>query len=319
MSILKVSLTTAVLILFALALYSAYGAYRTEHVYPPLGNFVEVEEGGIRLHYVEKGEGSPIVLIHGASTSLIDFHASIFEPLARHHRAIAVDRPGYGYSQRPSGEWPDPLYQAQLIRGALSRLDIEKPILVGHSWSGSVVLAYLLAFPEDVAGGVLLAGGSHPWRGGVAWYNHVAGMPLIGPLFAYTVAYPAGQLLMDTAVNSVFTPNPVPLRYIERTGIVLSLRPRSFMASAEDVRNLSDFLRLQSTRYTSISRPLLLITGDSDEVVPPWNHADRLIKQVPHAKLIKLADTGHALHHTHPERITELIRDFRRRVTETTD
>jgi pimeloyl-ACP methyl ester carboxylesterase len=317
MSILKVSLMIAVLILFALALYSAYGAYRTELAYPPLGNFVE--EGGIRLHYVEKGEGSPIVLIHGASTSLIDFHASIFEPLARHHRAIAVDRPGYGYSQRPSGEWPDPLQQARLIRGALSRLDIEKPILVGHSWSGSVVLAYLLAFPEDVAGGVLLAGGSHPWKGGVAWYNHVASMPLIGPLFAYTVAYPAGQLLMNAAVNSVFTPNPVPPRYIERTGILLSLRPHSFMASAEDVRNLSEFLRFQSARYNSIRRPLLLITGDADEVVPPWNHADRLIKQVPHAELIKLADTGHALHHAHPERITKLIRDFRRRVIEKTN
>jgi pimeloyl-ACP methyl ester carboxylesterase len=91
------------------------------------------------------------------------------------------------------------------------------------------------------------------------------------------------------------------------------------MANAEDVRNLSDFLRFQSTQYPSIRRPLLLITGDSDEVVPPWNHADRLIKQVPHAKLIKLADTGHALHHAHPGRIIKLIQDFSRRVTKTTD
>ena len=50
---------------------------------------------GVRLHYIDAGTGSPLVLLHGASASLRDFHASILPELARHHRVIAFDRPGY--------------------------------------------------------------------------------------------------------------------------------------------------------------------------------------------------------------------------------
>ncbi len=303
------------LLIVTLYLYSAVGVYRAEQKYPSLGKFVEVED--IRLHYLEAGVGAPIVLVHGASTSLRDFQTSIFTPLSRYHRVIAFDRPGYGYSQRPAGVWPNPAYQARFLREALNKLDVENPVLVGHSWGGSVVLAYLLANPEEVSGGVLLAGVSHPWKGGVPWHNHLAGMSYLGPLFAYTLAYPAGQLLMNAAIESVFAPNPIISYYKDKNGVVLSLRPQTFLANAQDLRELSGFLRDQSRYYSSIKPPLLLITGDSDEVVPSWNHADRLIKQIPHAELVMLEGIGHVPHHICPRRISELIHEFALRVKKT--
>ena len=293
--------------------YSALGTYRAEREYPAMGKFVQVD--GVRLHYTDQGEGPSIVLIHGASTTLRDFDNSILQPLATDHRVIAVDRPGYGYSERPEGSWPDPSRQARLIRGVLDRLGIDEPVLVGHSWSGSVVLAYLLAYPNKAAGGVLLAGASHPWKGGVAWYHHLAGVPVIGPLFARTLLYPVGQLFLGDAIQGVFKPNPVPPQYEQRTGVILTLRPKSFLANAQDVRELSDFLSDQSRHYETIQKSLLLITGDSDTVVPPWNHAERLIKQVTHAELIVLANTGHALHHTQPEYVAKLIHGLAQRVS----
>ena len=158
-SILVTAITVALL-----ALYTALGAARTEKAFPPNGEVVQID--GVQLHYKDAGSGPAIVLIHGASTSLRDFDASLFGPLSRNHRVIAVDRPGHGYSDRPPGDWPDPARQARLIRGLLDHLRVEKPLLVGHSWSGSVVLAYLLDYPDAALGGVLLAGGSHPWKGG---------------------------------------------------------------------------------------------------------------------------------------------------------
>jgi pimeloyl-ACP methyl ester carboxylesterase len=128
----------------------------------------------------------------------------------------------------------------------IQELGIEKPMIVGHSWSGSVVLAYLLDYPDETTGGVLLAGGSHPWKGGVAWYNDIAGIPLLGELFARTLVYPFGRVSMKTAISNVFAPNPVPEKYIERTGVQLSLRPTTFLANAEDIRMLSDYLAVQS-------------------------------------------------------------------------
>lgn len=300
------------LLLVALALYTYIGVSRTEQTFPPIGEVLEVD--GLRMHYMEAGSGPAVILIHGASTSLLDFHASIFEPLSRRHRVIAVDRPGHGYSERPSGHWPNPATQARLIRGLLRKLEVENALLVGHSWSGSVVLAYLLAYPEESAGGVLLAGGSHPWEGGVAWHADLAGMPVIGDLFARTFVYPLGRLALETAVRSVFAPNPVPADYTTRTGVWLSLRPEVFLANAQDIRLLSDFLNVQSRRYADIEHPLLLVTGDDDKIVPSWNHADRLVKQVPSTELVVMEETGHALHHTHPQRIAHLIAAFSERI-----
>lgn len=300
-----------VVLVGALALYSAYGALRAERDYPPLGRFIEIE--GIRLHYVDAGRGRPIVLVHGASSTLREFTESLLPRLAEQHRVIAFDRPGFGYSDRPSGPWLDPAHQARLLRKALMQLNADHPILVGHSWAGSLVLAYLLEHPTDVAGGVLLAGASHPWEGGVHWVYDIAGIPFLGQLLAATLLYPAGQLLMGYVATDVFAPNPVASGHIERTGAVLALRRRTLLINAEDVRELSDYLRMQCQRYGEIERPLLLVTGDSDGVVPAWNHAKRLVKQAPRAEMRILENTGHGLHHTHPQRVSTLIQDFSRR------
>jgi pimeloyl-ACP methyl ester carboxylesterase len=294
--------------LAGLALYTHLGTVRMEQRFPPAGDFVLIDR--LRMHFLDAGNGPPIVLIHGASTSLLDFHASIFEPLSRTHRVIAVDRPGHGYSERPPGPWPDPAAQARLIRQLLRARGVERPLLVGHSWSGSIVLAYLLAYPQEAIGGVLLAGGSHPWEGGVSWHASLAGVPLLGPVFARTLVVPFGGLTVDTAVRGVFAPNPVPEGYRSRTGVDLTLRPRVFLANAEDHRLLSDFLASQSQRYARIERPLLLITGDADRIVPAWNHAERLVREAPDVELVVLEGTGHALHHTHPAEVAGLIRSF---------
>jgi len=295
-----------------LALFSQQRTSRTEQQFAPTGAFVEVD--GLRVHYREAGTGPVVVLIHGASTSLRDFSASILPPLSRNHRVIAIDRPGHGYSDRPAGSWPDPAQQAALIHRVLEKLDAKDPVLVGHSWSGSVVLAYLLAYPDDASAGVLLAGATHPWTGGVAWYNELAGIPVLGELFTQTLVYPAGILLIDRAVAEVFAPNRVPDNYTEATAVKLSLRPDSFRANAEDIRRLSGFLALQSQRYGEIEQPLLLLTGSEDSIVPAWNHSDRLFGQAPNVERVELENTGHALHHTHPDRIVALIEAFAARV-----
>lgn len=307
------ALKLVVLLFFVLglmAIYTVAATSRVERTYPPTGDFITVQ--GVRLHYVTAGDGPPIVLLHGASASLRDFDASILPGLARHHRVIAFDRPGYGYSDRPADGWPDPARQAVLIHEALRTLGVEKPVLVGHSWAGSVVLAYLLNHPEDASGGVLLAGVVNPWQGGVGWTADVAGWPVIGRIFTSSLVFPLGQVFLNSAIGNVFAPEPPTPGYRTRTGAILALRPPAFRASAEDLRNLSRFLQAQSARYEQIDRPLLLITGERDTIVPAWNHADRLAARLPHARGVDLSGAGHALHHTRADEIVRLIRDFAR-------
>jgi len=291
-----------------LASYTAIATWRVQRAYPPIGQHIEVQ--GIRLHYVDVGKGPTIVLLHGANASLRDFSTSILDDLAINYRVIAFDRPGYGYSERPSDGWPDPGRQANLIHEALRIIGAEKPTIVGHSWAGSVVLAYILNHPEDVQGGVLLAGAVNPWKSGVSWPVIAAGVPVVGEFFSATIVFPLGQFLLDSLISGVFYPDTPTPDYKTKTGAILALRPGAFQASAEDVRMLSKYLENQSSRYGEIEGPILLVTGESDTIVPAWNHADLLAKRLSKAKIVELQGAGHALHHSRTTEVVRLISNF---------
>ncbi|WP_223861852.1 alpha/beta fold hydrolase, partial [Geminicoccus harenae] len=133
------------------ALYNIYRSRQVERQHPPAGRFIDVD--GVRLHYLERGEGTPVVLLHGNVVTAEDWILSgVFERLAERHRVIAFDRPGYGYSARPQGSPWTAAAQADLLGRALTCLGIEHPIVVGHSWGTNVALALALAEPTAVRG-----------------------------------------------------------------------------------------------------------------------------------------------------------------------
>ena len=147
--------------LAAAAVYNTYRARRVERQHPPLGRFVDVD--GVRLHYLERGEGPPVVLLHGNVVTAEDWVLSgVLDRVAERHRVIAFDRPGYGYSERPQGSAWTAASQAELLLRAFAQLGIERPVVVGHSWGTNVALAIALADPAAVRGLVLLSGYYNP-------------------------------------------------------------------------------------------------------------------------------------------------------------
>jgi len=296
-----------------LLLYSNSVTRGVESRLPPVGDFVKVD--GLKLHYLDSGEPANIdspttlVLLHGASTSLLDFQTNVLPALSASYRVIAFDRPGLGYSQR-ADQWPDPATQASIIGLALQSLDVDKAVWIGHSWAGSVVLAAMLDNPQQVRAGVLLAGATHPWDSGVSWHVALTNQPVIGTLFSHLIVPVVGSAALEGAVSSVFEPERVPDDYIKNTGVKLSLRPQVFINNAADIYHLSNWLTNQTSRYDTLSQPLLMITGTADDVVPSWNHAERLTQQVPTAQWYKLDGAGHALHHSRTVDVIDHIQQF---------
>jgi pimeloyl-ACP methyl ester carboxylesterase len=203
-------LLAIVAVLGAARAITVLAAARIEAAHPASGRLVEVEGG--KLHVLELGASTPsdqlpIVLVHGASGNLQDLRLALGHQLAAKRRVILVDRPGHGWSDRPGGAADaSPARQAALIAQALGRIGVERFVLLGHSLGGAVASALALGFPARVAGLVLLAPVTHPWEGGLAWYNAILSTPVIGPLFARTVALPLSVLLLDGGVASVFEP-----------------------------------------------------------------------------------------------------------------
>src|SRR5689334_251727 len=113
----------AVAALAAAALINRNLAKKAEHDNPPAGRFLEVN--GVRLHYVERGSGAPVVLLHGNGSMIQDFDSSgLIDLAAKDYRVIVFDRPGFGHSERPRGVVWTPNAQAELFRVALAQLGV---------------------------------------------------------------------------------------------------------------------------------------------------------------------------------------------------
>ncbi len=91
--------------------------------FPPAGKFITIDN--CKLHYITAGKGQPVVFLHGGMLSSRDFNAVIQLAAMQGYHAIAFDRPGYGYSERPKGVKVTPIYQARLIYRALKELGID--------------------------------------------------------------------------------------------------------------------------------------------------------------------------------------------------
>src|SRR5882762_689756 len=127
-----------------LALFTVLVARRAETLAPPIGRFIEVD--GARLHYLDRGTGPVVVLVHGLGGNLRNFYGLVYK-LAAGCRVVAVDRPGSGYST-VSGEHPTLSAQATIIARFLHRLGLDRPLLVGHSLGGALALALALDHPD---------------------------------------------------------------------------------------------------------------------------------------------------------------------------
>jgi len=116
----------------ASALLNRWLAQKAERRNPPRGRFVTVD--GTRLHYVDRGTGTPLVLLHGNGSMIEDFQSSgLIDLAAEKYRVIAIDRPGFGHSNRPRSTVWTPETQADLIAAALKKIGVPCAIVLGHS------------------------------------------------------------------------------------------------------------------------------------------------------------------------------------------
>jgi pimeloyl-ACP methyl ester carboxylesterase len=292
-----------VAVLAALALITQAGVLYLQRAFSPTGNQVKVR--GASLNVVDLGRhdapGPPIVMIHGASSNLEVMRQPLGDRLAQNHRVILIDRPGHGWSTRALSRDSTPAIQGRMIEEALQELGVGQVILVVHSWSGALGARMALDYPARVAGLVMLAPVTHPWRGGVGWYNSAVTTPVIGPLLAYTVTLPLGLLIAEAGARNVFLPQIMPDRFVRNTAIPLLLRPREFLANAYDLVTLKAAVAAQAPRYAEIEAPITVISGDVDKTVSTNIHSRPFVAAAANAKLIVLPGVGHMVQNAVPE------------------
>lgn len=302
------AILTAAAVMAALFALGGCATWRAEKMSPPIGEFVEVD--GERLHVVDIGPKdsgeTPVVLIHGASVNLRDMKLALGDSLSASRRVIIVDRPGRGYSTRSPDGWRLDR-QAGLIHGAVEKLGVRKPIVVGQSLGGAVALSYALNYQNDMSGLVLLAAVSHEWPGGVAWYNKASGWPVAGTLLRRIVIPIYAPIAAKSGVIKSFRPDEAPEGYYERSGLTLLFRAKDFKNNAADLRCLKPQIIAMADRYSGIEIPTAIVTGADDTTVSPKLHSAALAREIAGAYYEVIPDTGHALHHSETAKVIAAI------------
>lgn len=293
-------------VLAATALIVRQQARRAERRHPPLGQFIEVE--GVRLHYLERGQGQPVVLFHGNGSLIQDFVLSgLIDRCAQRYRVIIFDRPGYGYSERPRATLWTPEAQAALLRRALHHLGVERPVVVGHSWGTLVALALALDYPAEVRSLVLLSGYYFPTARLDVGLLSPPALPVVGDVLRYTLSPLLSALLWPGIRRQMFAPAPVPAHFKDAFPVGMLLRPWQLRASAEESALMIPAARRLSRRYAELTLPVMILAGAGDQVADVERQSLRLHRTLPHSGLRLVPGVGHMVYQNAPDQVMAAI------------
>src|SRR3954465_10608447 len=289
----------------AAALYTNKMTRDAERKYPPIGRFLKVD--GVRLHYIEQGQGEPLVLIHGNGTLIQDFTINgLVDRLSERYRVIVFDRPGYGYSDRPRHLWT-PRAHATLFEHALQQLGVERAIVLGHSWGTMVAVSLALQSPSLVGRLVPLSGYYFPTARMDVALNAPLALPGIGDALRHTISPPLARLMLPGGIRAMFAPAPVPAHFDRLFPKELMVRPIQLRASMEDAALMTPSAMELQEHYRDLKLPVVILTGGDDQIADVGRQSKRLHEEIPQSEFIALPGLGHMVHHLAPDQVIKAV------------
>ncbi|HEY4055951.1 MAG TPA: alpha/beta fold hydrolase [Kofleriaceae bacterium] len=247
---------------------------------PADATFVEVD--GVHVRYREMGDGPAVVLIHGYGASS-DHWLNVMPALATHFRVIAVDLEGFGWTDRPEGDY-SPAAEAALVWKVLDKLGVGDTAIVGHSWGTSVALSMAVQAPQRTRRVALYS--AYVYDEEVPSFFRWAEKPGIGEAL-FTLFYK--ERFEDRGPLAYYDERWVTQARIDHIEDELD-RPGT-SAAALAVAQTHHFAALHE-KLRTFTKPVLLLWGENDEVTP-ISFGERLQNELVHAQLIRYPRCGH--------------------------
>jgi len=263
-------------------------------------NFIAYQ--GARIHYYQVGQGPDVLFIHGAPGSVDDW-LPLSDGLAAEFRLTFYDRPGYGGSDTLKNGYTQ-VKQADVALALIDKLNLNHPVVVGHSFGGSIALAMAIRKPRHIKAFVCVGTRAYP-KAKSPMLFHLLKQPMLGSaLLAMLRRIPE---LMEPALVKMFHPNEagIPPDFV-KTRSSLWLANDSMLSLAHEDTNSSAVLRKISRQYHELEHPFFLVHGEEDRNVPVEN-AKRLHEDLNKSKLFLLPGTGHMVQFIRPQELVDII------------
>jgi pimeloyl-ACP methyl ester carboxylesterase len=307
-TLLKLSLVLIVIAALGLSIFwfsapadVSFEEVRSSVPHSESSHFAEID--GVRLHYQEKGEGTPLVLIHGFTSSAYSWK-DVFEPFSRSFHVIAVDLKGFGFSGKPDGDYTKRA-QAQLVVQLLDHLKIEKAWLAGCSMGGEVAINVALANPQRVAGLVLIDSAGVTVTGGSSLAPAYVRLPVVGRLLT-ALALRSDTLVREGLEKSFYDDAKVTSERVANYYRPLSTRAGQLAALRASTQWDQFPVEQDLGRITART---LIIWGEEDALIPlaAGQTMNSLIKD---SKLVIIEKCGHLPQEEIPERVLDEVSAF---------
>lgn len=265
----------------------------------------DLEVDGYRYTLTDQGEGSVLVLLQGLGGSLYDWR-HLAPRLAENFRVIALDVLGAGESDKPADADYSLAAQTRRLRGILDELKVEKATLVGNSYGGGIALFFAQDWPERVDRLVLIAPVCYPEK--MPAYVRLFRIPVLPELVA---PYLPSDKIARSVISSCYA-DAGRLSEEEIKTYCREVRAEGRVAAV--IRTVGTLVagdaRERVLRYAKIQTPTLIVWGKHDTVLP-LEHGERLAKDLPNAKLVRL-NAGHVPNQERPKKVLQILKDFLR-------
>jgi len=258
------------------------------------------------LAYETRGKGEPLVFLHGFGATRATWNR-LAAQLENEYQLFLLDLKGFGASPEPHDDKYSIRDHAEAVCSFLIAHNLQDAVLVGNSLGGSVALfsAFLLrekGFRPRAL--VLIAPGAYHQK--LPHYMHLLELPVIGRLMFFM---PKRRLMNDVLHKMYYDPSKIGadeagtyLAPFKRHDYPYVLRETVHQIVPRDAA-------YWESRYTSLDIPSLLIWGKQDQVISP-KMGYRLVKALPHAKLLVFNRCGHAPQEEMPEETAKAIREL---------
>jgi pimeloyl-ACP methyl ester carboxylesterase len=269
-----------------------------------------VRAAGIDTFYLEAGSGPPVILLHGLGASNSSMLPTLWD-LARDHRVLAPDLPGFGGSSKPIRSYDFPFF-ADWLRAFMDSVGVDQADLIGNSLGGRIALEAGLSVADRVNRMVLLCPSPAFLRG----RQYVPIVRLLRPELAVVPMLLTHGAVVEVARSMFSKPGRLRPEWYDAFAdeflrVFASPRGRIALFSAAREVYLEEPSGKQGFwhRLPALKRPALFVWGENDWLVPArFEH--HISRALPNCESVVLKDCGHVPQYELPKKTNRLIRDF---------
>ncbi len=265
------------------------------------GKFITLD--GHSTHYIEKGAGEPVILIHGFFFNSYLWNKNI-DALADKFKVYAIDLWGFGYSTRDPMEYGYPLYADQLLK-FMDALDIQKASLVGQSMGGGTSIFFSVNHRDRVNKLILVdpAGMPNP----LPILGKITNLPKVGEFLLGMKSDFYRKMVLSTTfihdkgvITESYFENVTRFQKIKGTTEILLkiLRKQFFHTLPDEIHRLGE-----------MDVPILIIFGRQDKAVP-LERGKEMHKVLRGSRLEIFEQAGHCPHDEQSQKFNQLAVDF---------